>query len=355
MNHINDSRKSDTQSNHGELIQQPVISTCSVISNDRGKQVDAFQNVWSQRMAAQFSLDEDGSEILSFPLYLSLQRYHFVADYLKHNLVNVEYHSLADFGSSSCRVGQFLMNDVKLNKIYFLDKCPVSLSDGFDNLNGAFMGRSRERKHPLVMQFLSGDASKYNPQFRAVDIILLIEVIEHLPQDESSRMVELIFSQYLPKCVIVSTPNSEFNSLFPGNDGKFRHWDHKFEFTREQFSSWCRSTVNRYPWYTYELHGVGCTPNQSDHTRYGFATQIAVFRKVSDALPLILNPLLVPEESRLLFTKVINPLLQNNIPFLDNCDGAEDWSDWSDPRSAPLETLEIEESLNSLNFPKVNQ
>lgn len=37
--------------------------------------------------------------------------------------------------------------------------------------------------------------------------------------------------------MIISTPNSEFNSLLPGLKG-FRHSDHKFEWTRAEFNSW---------------------------------------------------------------------------------------------------------------------
>jgi hypothetical protein len=35
-----------------------------------------------------------------------------------------------------------------------------------------------------------------------------------------------------PKLVVVTTPNAEYNTLFPDFEGPFRHWDHKFEWTR---------------------------------------------------------------------------------------------------------------------------
>jgi hypothetical protein len=46
-----------------------------------------------------------------------------------------------------------------------------------------------------------------------------------------------IFSYVQPKLVIVTTPNVEFNVLFEKLK-TFRHADHKFEWTREQFQSW---------------------------------------------------------------------------------------------------------------------
>lgn len=43
-----------------------------------------------------------------------------------------------------------------------------------------------------------------------------------------------------PKIVIFSTPNAEFNVLFSGSRfaNGFRHEDHKFEWTQEQFCDW---------------------------------------------------------------------------------------------------------------------
>lgn len=35
----------------------------------------------------------------------------------------------------------------------------------------------------------------------------------------------------------MTTPNYEFNQLFPGSR-KFRHYDHKFEWTRQEFQTW---------------------------------------------------------------------------------------------------------------------
>ena len=40
-----------------------------------------------------------------------------------------------------------------------------------------------------------------------------------------------------PKVVAMTTPNAEFNVLFPGFSG-FRHADHRFEWTRKEFELW---------------------------------------------------------------------------------------------------------------------
>ena len=48
-----------------------------------------------------------------------------------------------------------------------------------------------------------------------------------------------------------------FFGLEPGN---FRHWDHRFEWTREEFKNWADKICLEYPGYTYETSGIGEGP-----------------------------------------------------------------------------------------------
>ena len=61
--------------------------------------------------------------------------------------------------------------------------------------------------------------------------------MEHLEQDVLESFPAVVFGMINPKVAIVTTPNSEFNVLFPNFTG-FRHPDHKFEWTRAQFQEW---------------------------------------------------------------------------------------------------------------------
>lgn len=61
--------------------------------------------------------------------------------------------------------------------------------------------------------------------------------IEHLDPLVLKDVRHCIFAQLRPSLVVVTTPNADFNILFPGLTG-FRHWDHKFEWTREEFQTW---------------------------------------------------------------------------------------------------------------------
>jgi hypothetical protein len=71
--------------------------------------------------------------------------------------------------------------------------------------------------------------------------------IEHLKLDDLQLLPKAIFGKLKPYVVFVTTPNSEFNVCFgsekteeDGKDAKttFRHWDHKFEWSRNEFAAW---------------------------------------------------------------------------------------------------------------------
>jgi hypothetical protein len=61
--------------------------------------------------------------------------------------------------------------------------------------------------------------------------------IEHLYPDVLKAAVDMVFGKLRPKVIVITTPNSDYNQLFPNFSG-MRHWDHKFEWSREEFQSW---------------------------------------------------------------------------------------------------------------------
>lgn len=60
--------------------------------------------------------------------------------------------------------------------------------------------------------------------------------IEHFDSEDLAKFPEVVFGYMSPAMIVISTPNSEFNSLFPS--AVFRDSDHKFEWSRMQFQTW---------------------------------------------------------------------------------------------------------------------
>ena len=74
--------------------------------------------------------------------------------------------------------------------------------------------------------------------------------------------------------VVLTTPNVEYNVKFEGLPaGKFRHRDHRFEWTREQFQTWAKGVAEQFG-YEVRFRGIG-----AEDEVVGAATQMAVFDK----------------------------------------------------------------------------
>ena len=75
-----------------------------------------------------------------------------------------------------------------------------------------------------------------------------------------------------PRHVILTTPNRDYNALFPTLPaGTLRHRDHRFEWTRAEFAAWCETIRTRFG-YAFQIHPIG--PEDATH---GAPSQMAVF------------------------------------------------------------------------------
>ncbi|KAJ2724279.1 hypothetical protein GGI07_002052 [Coemansia sp. Benny D115] len=127
----------------------------------------------------------------------------------------------------------------------------------------------------------------------AVDAVVCSEVIEHIAETQVALITQSILGGYRPRIAVFTTPNAEFNVNFPGlrhgtPEARMRDADHKFEWTRSQFSRWALDSAERFG-YSVELSGVGMTMRNADASFVdcGGCTQMAVFvrREEPDTAP----------------------------------------------------------------------
>lgn len=125
--------------------------------------------------------------------------------------------------------------------------------------------------------------------------------IEHLPQDIFPAFAPMLLGVYHPKYFLVTTPSYTFNARFtppdspksarkgyPDPTGRtdriFRHHDHKFEWTKDEFITWCKETAIEWG-YDVEYTSIGraleTDPWGRDDELEG-ATSVAVFRRRDD-------------------------------------------------------------------------
>lgn len=106
------------------------------------------------------------------------------------------------------------------------------------------------------------------------DAAALVETIEHIPPARLSALEHGLFAVLAPGVVVVTTPNADYNPLYGRAEGRFRHPDHKFEWSRAQLRQWAGRVAAAHC-YSASLHDIG-----PGHSRLGTSSQMAVFRRV---------------------------------------------------------------------------
>ncbi len=124
------------------------------------------------------------------------------------------------------------------------------------------------------IQLLHGSLMYRDKRFAGFDAAAVVEVIEHLDPPRLAAFERVLFEFARPATVVLTTPNREYNVVWPNlAAGAFRHEDHRFEWSREQFQTWARGMSERFG-YTVEFRAVG-----PEHADFGSPTQMAVFQK----------------------------------------------------------------------------
>jgi hypothetical protein len=83
-----------------------------------------------------------------------------------------------------------------------------------------------------------------------------------------------LFEFARPNTVVLTTPNREYNAKFetlPAD--KFRHPDHRFEWTRTEFQTWANNTAEKFG-YQVSFASIG-----EIDAELGSPTQMAVFNQ----------------------------------------------------------------------------
>ncbi|MFM8398621.1 MAG: hypothetical protein ACKOAH_12405, partial [Pirellula sp.] len=124
------------------------------------------------------------------------------------------------------------------------------------------------------VELIHGSLIYSDKRLQGFDAAAVVEVIEHLEPTRLESLAKVLFMQARPKHVILTTPNKEYNSVWESLPaGQFRHQDHRFEWTRAEFQTWCNQVATLYG-YRVEFKGVG----QEDPDR-GTPTQMGVFHR----------------------------------------------------------------------------
>ncbi|XP_061266983.1 small RNA 2'-O-methyltransferase isoform X2 [Bos javanicus] len=207
---------------------------------------------------------------------------------------NMECNSVVDGNVEevpSKKVADLGCGDVCLLAILKYQKCVeelvgVDINEGRLKWNGSRLSpcvgdHLDPRELDLAITLYHGSVLEKDCRLLGFDLAACIELIEHFDSEDLAKFPEVVFGYMCPAMIVISTPNSEFNSLFPC--AVFRDSDHKFEWSRLQFQTWALDVASRYN-YSVEFTGVGEPPTGAEDV--GYCTQIGVFRRKAEAAEL---------------------------------------------------------------------
>jgi len=177
--------------------------------------------------------------------------------------------SVIDLGCGEGKLVRRLMKVTAIRQIVAMDVAIRSLEIASSRLRIDELPSFQADRVKLI----HGSLMYRDARFKGFDAAALVEVIEHLDQARLSAMERVVFEFARPKRVFVTTPNREYNVMWESLPaGNFRHPDHRFEWTRGEFSAWATSICERFG-YAVEIEPVG-----EEAPEVGAPTQMAVFQ-----------------------------------------------------------------------------
>ena len=176
--------------------------------------------------------------------------------------------SVIDMGCGEGSLVRMLIRQKQLEKVAAFDVSFSALERCRAKLKIDRMHETLENKLELFQSSLT----YRDKRFEGFDCACVIEVIEHLDESRLAAFARVLFGFSRPRTVILTTPNIEYNANYEHmKENSFRHGDHRFEWSRDQFSAWTRGICEEYG-YTAEIKEIGETDREK-----GAPTQMGVF------------------------------------------------------------------------------
>jgi 3' terminal RNA ribose 2'-O-methyltransferase Hen1 len=173
-----------------------------------------------------------------------------------------------DLGCGEGKLIRLLLKERQFKHILGMDVSYRELLKAKERLHWEEMSpKQRER-----VDLIQGALTYRDARLAGFDAAAVVEVIEHMDPSRLSAFERSLFEFAQPRTIVLTTPNAEYNTVYDSlSAGTFRHSDHRFEWSRAEFKSWCDNVGKRYG-YTSMIEQVG-----EVHEQFGGPSQMAVF------------------------------------------------------------------------------
>lgn len=218
---------------------------------------------------AKAAAGDEEEEKVERPLGLHEQRIGTVLSILR----GIGVKRVLDLGCGEGKLLRHLVGDAQFERVVGMDVSWRSIQITTDKLKLSQMGEKQRARIELIQ----GSLMYRDRRLEGFDAAAVVEVIEHLDAPRLAAFERVLFEFARPEHVIVTTPNAEYNRLFPTLPaGKMRHRDHRFEWTRGEFKRWADGVAGRFG-YTVRIQPVGPLDDA-----LGAPTQLGVFTRTAE-------------------------------------------------------------------------
>ena len=205
-------------------------------------------------------------ESLEQSLSLNDQRLACVATALRA----CEARKVLDLGCGEGKLLRELLRDRQFEEIVGMDVSIRALELAQKRLK---LDRLPERQ-AMRLKLIHGSLMYRDKRLEGFDAAAVVEVIEHLDPPRLASFERVVFEFARPTTVVITTPNCEYNVMWETlPPGQFRHSDHRFEWTRQEFQDWANRVAGLYG-YSVHFHSVG-----PEDSVVGSPTQMAIFEQ----------------------------------------------------------------------------
>ena len=204
-----------------------VVGIQELSDSESGESEDDMSNIGDLSESTINSKEDNIPVEPRFSPSLYQQRNDLVLDLLTEAGVT----GILDMGCNNCKFLKILRGGVlpEVRLVAGLDIDKELLEDNVKYLRplpGDWLDR---REKPFTLELYHGSCGSENGAkvlSGRVQAVTAIELIEHLDPDTLNTFPSTVLGVLSPLVWIVTTPNREFNVLFPQFIGPFRHWDH---------------------------------------------------------------------------------------------------------------------------------
>ncbi len=200
------------------------------------------------------------------PISLHKQRLEAVVTVLRDNKAK----RVLDLGCGEGKLLKLLLQDNTFEHILGMDVSYHALELAQNRLHlDRLPPQQRER-----ISFIHGALTYRDKRLEGYDAAAVIEVIEHLDAARLAAFERVLFEFAKPATVVLTTPNGEYNVKFETLPaGTFRHKDHRFEWSRQEFQEWSAGIAQRFG------YSVRFLPLGPEDAVVGAPSQMCIFTR----------------------------------------------------------------------------